>query len=235
MISQSLYLNARATPHSSCCGPIAVAVIGRCFSNSRFLLKCISEDAGLHCAGLWRNGIDAIASLEENPPHVVLMDIDLPEVHGLVALPRIKVLLPGIRILAVTSSQDSKAILTAIKKGASGYVLKSATPAEVSHAVRIASNGGAAVDVMIAQKLIAIFHNLLRQQMNPPDLSRRERQVLQRICRSMDNKEIADEMDISVWTVRVHLKNIYRKLSVRSRTEAAMKFRDLISQPACLP
>ncbi|MEK7949707.1 response regulator transcription factor [Luteolibacter soli] len=233
MIAQSEYVHASAT-YSPCAQPVAVAVIGKCFSSSQGLLKGISDDANLRCTGFWRNGIDAFESLEESPPQVVLMDIDFPEVHGLVATSRIKVRFPLIQILAVTSSYDSNTILAAIKAGASGYVLKSATPADVARAIQTVCNGGAAVSAEVAQGLVTDFHNLLRNQMSPSEITRRERHVLQCICRGLSNKEIADELDITVWTVAVHLKSIYRKFSVHSRTEAAMKYRDSLSQPRCL-
>jgi DNA-binding NarL/FixJ family response regulator len=210
-------------------------MIGKCFSSSQVLMEGISDGTGLRCTGFWRNGIDAIPSLEENRPQVVLIDIDFPEVYGLVATSRIKVRFPSIQILAVTESYDSKSILTAIKAGASGYVLKSATPADVARAVETVCHGGAAVSAEVAQGLISDFHNLLRNQMSPSEITRREHHVLQRICRGLSNKEIADELAITVWTVAVHLKSIYKKFSVHSRTEAAMKYRDSLSHPRCLP
>lgn len=225
MINQSLDLQTQA-PRSK---PIAVAVIGKC----QYLLKGLLPDTGLVCAGSWRNGNDAITGLEKDPPQVILMDIDCPSVGGIVATSRIKLRFAGVQILAVTSSHDARTIVAAIQRGASGHVHRSATPGDVARAVQKVMHGGVTVSEEVARGLISNFHKLLGVGMSPADLTHREHEVMTCICRGRSNKEVASELEITAWTVNVHLRNIYRKLSVHCRTEAAMKFRDLILHPAC--
>jgi len=232
--SSSASISSQSPALSACRFPqqVAVGVIGRCFPSSKVLLKEISEVRGMVCTGFWRRGSDAMAGLAEHPPEVVLVDIDGPEVRGMAAVSQIKMRYPAIQILAMTASKDTRVIAAAIKGGASGHLPMSATPGEVARAVKTVSDGGSAVSAEVARSLIADFHQLLRGRGMAPELTQREHEVMQCICRGRSNKEVACDLDITGWTVNVHLRSIFRKLSVHCRTEAAMKYRDLLHQPA---
>jgi DNA-binding NarL/FixJ family response regulator len=191
------------------------------------LRKIIESAADLQCVGVWGSAEEALEKIDAFRPHVVLMDINLPGMSGIDATRRLKQHLPDIQVIMVTVYRDHDKIFAALKAGASGYLLKRSTPEEVRQAARDVRSGGAPMSAEIARRVVEAFHQPVK---SPADdevkLSKRETEILEQLCEGLANKEIADRLDISVETVRVHLKNIYEKLHVRSRTEAAMKFRD---------
>ena len=129
----------------------------------------------------------------------------------------------------VTVYRDHDQIFAALKAGASGYLLKRSTPGEIRQAIRDVRSGGAPMSAEIARRVVEAFHQPASPTAAGADavrLSKRETEILEQLTKGLANKEIADRLDISVETVRVHLRRIYEKLHVHSRTEAAMKFRD---------
>ena len=199
----------------------------------RETLQQMVEDApGLRFVCAFSNAEDAIRSLPKHAPDVVLMDIHLPFRSGIECTRRIKDLCPGLQVLILTVYEDSESIFDALKAGASGYLLKRSTPEEVRQAIRDVRSGGAPMSAEIARRVVEAFH----QPVKSPDaevvkLSKRENEILEHLTTGLANKEIADRLTISVETVRVHLRRVYEKLHVHSRTEAAMKFRDSKSDP----
>ena len=129
----------------------------------------------------------------------------------------------------VTVYRDHDQIFAALKAGASGYLLKRSTPEEVRQAIRDVRSGGAPMSAEIARRVVEAFHQPLKSpeaEAQEVKLSKRETEILELLTKGLANKEIADRLGISVETVRVHLRRVYEKLHVHSRTEAAMKFRD---------
>lgn len=168
---------------------------------------------------------DAREALERIPgcrPDVVLMDIHLPSVSGIECVARLKQRLPALHVLMLTVYEDDELILNALKAGASGYLLKRTPPARLVEAVVEVRNGGAPMSNEIARKVVASFHAAPA----PADqgLTLREEEILRLLARGFVAKEVAAELNISYDTVRTHLKHIYEKLHVRSRTEAVLKF-----------
>jgi DNA-binding NarL/FixJ family response regulator len=178
------------------------------------------------CVGVWVTAEDALKKINAFRPQVVLMDINLPGMSGIEATARVKQHLPEILIIMVTVYRDLDKIFAALKAGASGYLLKRSSPAEVRDAIATVLEGGAPMTAEIARRVVEAFHQPTRDPGDEVKLSPRETEILEHLCKGLANKEIADELGISTETVRVHLKHIYEKLHVRSRTEAAMKFRD---------
>jgi DNA-binding NarL/FixJ family response regulator len=157
------------------------------------------------------------------------MDINLPGMSGIEATARIKQHLPELQVIMVTVYRDHDQIFAALKAGASGYLLKRSTPEEVRQAIRDVRSGGAPMSAEIARRVVEAFHQPIKSAGAGADevkLSKRETEILEHLTKGLANKEIADRLDISVETVRVHLRRVYEKLHVHSRTEAAMKFRD---------
>jgi len=167
-------------------------------------------------------------TLPEKRPDVVLMDIQLPNQSGIECTAQLKQLLPDVRIIMVTVYGDPDLIFKALRAGACGYLLKRCTPEELITAVREVQQGGAPMSREIARKVIAHFQELSK----PPEtasevenLSPREREILELLIQGFSDKEIADRLGVKHGTVRWHLQHVYEKLRVRSRTEAALKFR----------
>lgn len=198
------------------------------------LKKVVESDATLRCIGVWTTAEDALKKIDAFRPHIVLMDINLPGMSGIEATARLKQHLPDIKVVMVTVYRDHDKIFAALKAGACGYLLKRSNPAEVREAIHDVRSGGAPMSPEIARRVVEAFHQPVKTGPSVVDdvkLSKRETEILELLCEGLANKEIADRLDISVETVRVHLKHVYEKLHVRSRTEAAMKFRDSKEEP----
>ncbi|MBK1834726.1 response regulator [Roseibacillus ishigakijimensis] len=190
------------------------------------LRKIVESSDRLRCLGVWGTGEDALKKIDAFRPQVVLMDINLPGMSGIEATARLKQFLPEIQVIMVTVYRDHDKIFAALKAGASGYLLKRSSPAEVREAILGVCTGGAPMSAEIARRIVEAFHQPSAEAPEEMNLSPRENDILEQLCEGLANKEIADRLGISVETVRVHLKHIYEKLHVRSRTEAAMKYRD---------
>jgi DNA-binding NarL/FixJ family response regulator len=134
-------------------------------------------------------------------------------------------LLPSVQVLMVTVYEDTERIYRALRAGACGYLLKRCPRQELLAAIRDVQQGGAPMSREIARKVIASFQQPVKAAEQLEDLSSRERQILELLVQGSANKEIAEHIGLSETTVRWHLRNVYRKLHVRSRTEAAFKFR----------
>jgi DNA-binding NarL/FixJ family response regulator len=153
------------------------------------------------------------------------MDIQLPDVSGIECTAQLKQLLPSVQIIMVTVYEDTERIFKALRAGACGYLLKRCTPEELLSAIREVRQGGAPMSREIARKVIASFREPLNAAEQVEDLSPREREILELLADGFPNKIIADRVGLTDGTVRWHLRHVYHKLHVRSRTEAALKFR----------
>lgn len=193
------------------------------------LRKIVESATDFRCVGVWTTAEEALKKIDAFRPQVVLMDINLPGMSGIEATARIKHHLPELQVIMVTVYRDHDQIFAALKAGASGYLLKRSTPEEVRQAIRDVRSGGAPMSAEIARRVVEAFHQPAKAAgagAEDVKLSKRETEILELLTKGLANKEIADRLDISVETVRVHLRRVYEKLHVHSRTEAAMKFRD---------
>ncbi|MEI6391655.1 MAG: response regulator transcription factor [Verrucomicrobiota bacterium] len=186
------------------------------------LAALIGDAAGFRCAGVYPSGEAALREIPRQPPDVVLMDINLGGMSGVECTFRLKKLVPQLQIVMLTVYDDSEQIFKALEVGASGYLLKRTPPDEILKAVNEVYHGGAPMSGYVARQVVQSFAKLSRS--DQPQLAPREAEVLALVAKGYINKEIADRLGISLETVRSYLKNIYEKLHVRSRTEAAMKF-----------
>lgn len=206
---------------------IDVAIVEDNSALANGLRKIIESASDFRCLGVWTSAEEALKKIDAFRPQVVLMDINLPGMSGIEATARIKHHLPELQVIMVTVYRDHDQIFAALKAGASGYLLKRSTPEEVRQAIRDVRSGGAPMSAEIARRVVEAFHQPVKASITEDvKLSKRETEILELLTKGLANKEIADRLDISVETVRVHLRRIYEKLHVHSRTEAAMKFRD---------
>ncbi|MBI2515969.1 MAG: response regulator transcription factor [Opitutae bacterium] len=204
---------------------IKVAVVEDNKTTREGLESIINLAAGCRCVCVCPTAEDALRLLPKHQPEVVLMDIQLPNMSGVECTARLKELMPAAQIIMVTVYEDPERIFQALRSGACGYLLKRAVPEQIITAIRDVHQGGAPMSGEIARKVIRQFQNQAATTEAVDHLSAREREVLELVVHGFANKEIAERMSVSVEAVRWHLKNIYHKLHVHTRTEAALKFR----------
>jgi len=181
----------------------------------------VNSDAGLHLS--WSFG-SAEEALEKGcEAGVILLDINLPGISGLDAVPVFKKKYPGSRVIMLTIQDDDFHIFEAIKRGADGYLLKNSNPEKILEAIRHVNEGGAALTPAVARQVLAfLLHPAVRPE-TPSDLTPREKEVLHLITQGMTNDKIGEKLFISVQTVRNHIKSIYEKLQVHSRAQVVSK------------
>jgi DNA-binding NarL/FixJ family response regulator len=206
--------------------PITVAIVEDSQGIRSNLARYINEAPGFRCTALCSSGEEAIRSIPRSPPDVVLMDIQLPGMSGIACTAALKQKLPALRVMMLTVYEDSDAIFDALKAGASGYLLKRSGPVRLLEAIKELHQGGAPMTSEIARKVIDSFH-ITKLAPHPQDqLTAREEEVLQYLAKGYACKEIAAKLRLSYETVRVHLRHVYEKLHVHSRTEAVLKYRE---------
>jgi len=188
------------------------------------LAELVESIPGCECVGTFASGEEGIRLIPKLTPDLVMMDIHLPNLSGIECTAKLKQLMPELRVLILTVYEDGDKIFDALKAGASGYILKRSKPQDIIEAIREILAGGAPMTPEIALKVVESFRRAAAAPAETVSLSRRETEVLQGLAKGLANKEIADELSVGVETVRWHLKQIYEKLHVRCRTEAALKF-----------
>lgn len=197
------------------------------------LAAYVHTDPELRCVCTCASAEEALEKLPQQRPDVVLMDIQLPNQSGIECTAQLKQLLPEVRIIMVTVYGNPDLIFKALRAGACGYLLKRCTPEELITAIREVQQGGAPMSREIARHVISFFQKLPQPADTSSDvenLSPREREILDLLTQGFSDKEIADRLDVKHGTVRWHLQHVYEKLHVRSRTEAALKFRSAQSE-----
>lgn len=185
-----------------------------------FLLQATQ---GLSLVGAFGDCRNIEKELSELRPDVILMDIDLPGISGIEAAALVKSVAPKTQVLMLTVFDDEDRIFQAIRNGASGYLLKSTPPSEIIEAIFDIYRGGSPMTANVARKVLQFFQQNLRPQRQDYNLSPRELDILRGLMKGFSYKLIAAELDISIDTVRSHIRNIYDKLQVNSKTEAVLK------------
>ncbi len=203
---------------------ISVAIVEDNAEIRRNLSRYIGEAPGFRCACACASGEEALRVIPQTPPDVVLMDIQMPGMSGITCTASLKKVLPSVPVMMLTVYEDNDAIFNALKAGASGYLLKRSAPAKLLEAIKELHRGGAPMTSEIARRVIESFY-AARPEAHPQDkLTPREEEILQCLAKGYVTKEIADKLSVSYDTVRYHLKHIYDKLHVHSRTEAVIKY-----------
>ena len=207
---------------------VKVAIVEDNKTTREGLKTVIDLSPGYRCVCVCQTAEEALGSIPKHQPDVVLMDIQLPKISGVECVARLKELMPQVQVIMVTVYQDPERIFRALRAGASGYLLKRATPEMVLNAIRDVQHGGVPMSAEIARKVIGYFKTQPVAAPEVEKLSPRELEILNLIAPGFSNKEIADRLGVSIESIRWHLKNIYHKLHVHSRTEAASKIRSRI-------
>ena len=169
------------------------------------------------------NAEKAAHQVRYHRPDVVLMDIDMPVHNGLEGLRDIRASGNTTTVLMLTVMDDNDHVFQAICEGASGYLLKQASPAKILDAVREASTGGAPMSPSIATKVLGLFSQQFKRTEETEPLTEREKDVLARLVDGHSYKTAAAELGMGIETLRYHIKNIYSKLHVNSKSEAVLK------------
>ena len=215
--------------------PLRVAIVEDNGGLRRSFVRLINNTPGMTCSGSWPEAESAIAQLPGVKPDVVLMDINLPGMSGIECTARLKQICPKVQVIMVTVYEDADSIFRALQSGACGYMLKRASSDEILAAINEVRQGGAPMTSGIARKVVQAFQKAPVASGDTAELSEREVEILDLCAQGFVNKEIADRLNISYWTVKNHVKHIYEKLHVRSRSEALMKFVAEKPQPLVSP
>lgn len=200
-----------------------VAIIEDNDTVRRMLVELINGSSDYRCVCACANAKQALAEVPKHQPQVALMDIHLPDESGIACTARLTEKMPELQVIMVTVYADTDLILQALKAGACGYILKRFRPQEIIEALAEVRAGGAPMTPEIARMLVRSFRTPSPVP-SADGLTAREAEILEFLTAGLSNKEIAQKTNIAAGTVRNHLANIFRKLHVRCRTEAAAKY-----------
>lgn len=203
--------------------PIKVSIIE---DDARFretMVALIGVSDGFRCVGAYPNAEVALREIPKEWPDVLLADINLPKVSGIVCASKLKSMQPAMQVVMLTAYVDSEQIFESMKAGANGYLTKKTPVAKILEAISEVHAGGAPMSPFIARKLTEHFQ-VKRPSKPTEELSAREYEILSHLVKGHQYKEIGDALSISAHTVRIHVRHIYEKLHVSSRTEAVLKF-----------
>src|SRR3954447_24656596 len=184
----------------------------------------VNGSPGFRCVSAYSTAAEALKGLPQDKPDVVLMDINLGGMNGIECVEHLKRLVPTMQIIMLTVYEDTDQIFRALAAGAAGYLLKRSSPTKLLQAIREVHGGGSPMSSSIARKVVASFQKSNQMSDKQAHLSPREEMVLSCLAKGLTYKEIADQLAISIDTIRTYLRRIYEKLHVQSRTEAVAKY-----------
>lgn len=195
--------------------PITVVIIEDDETIRNGYTYLINANKNYKIINAYSNVEDALINLANDKPQVILLDIELPGMKGIEALPKIKNILPKTHIIMLTVYDSEETVFEALTKGASGYLTKSNNTEKIIDAIQEVVDGGAPMSTNIAKIVIKSFH----KNQNSP-LTKRETEILEEVANGKSRSKIAKQMFIDLETVKSHIKNIYVKLNVHSREDA---------------
>jgi len=187
------------------------------------IAELLQEVEGIRCEHAYSRCEDALRALDTEPaPDVILMDVGLPGMNGIEGTKRVRELSPATRVIILTIHEDDEKVFDALCAGASGYLLKSSPPGEIARAMLEVLKGGAPINAQIARKVLTMFTHLAGPR-SPSPLTQREGEILKLMVEGLTKKQIAGRLILSDHTIDTHIKNIYAKLQVHTRTGAVTK------------
>ena len=203
---------------------IAVSIIEDNQGTRDDLVELLNRAPNLRCLAAYDSAEAALAEIASRTPDVALVDINLPGMNGIELVAKLKSASPKVQVLILTCYEESRMIFDALRAGASGYLLKKSIPTELIPSIELVHNGGAPMSVQIARQVVDYFHQIPAAETDVEKLTKREQEVLELLAKGFLYKEISEHLRIGLPTVKSHLKQIYEKLHVQTRTEAAIKF-----------
>jgi DNA-binding NarL/FixJ family response regulator len=205
--------------------PISVSIVEDNRGTRNNLVALLSSEPQLRLLHAYASGEDAVRGIAPGQrPDVVVVDIKLPGMSGIECVAKLKATLPDLRVLILTTYQESDLIFNCLRAGANGYLLKEMPAEELIQAIQQVHSGGAPMSMQIARKVVAYFHEIKEPKPDTAKLTQREQEILALLAHGYLYKEIADKLGISLNTMKSHQHAIYEKLHVQSRTEATLKF-----------
>jgi len=186
------------------------------------LEKLLDVAYGFECIDAYRSVENALGNLK-GEADILLLDINLPKMSGVEALPLLKEKFPTLKIIMLTMLDDDDTILQAIVSGANGYLLKKTKPEKILNSLKECMQGGSPMTGSIASKVLTLFKRYIPQKNNDYALTKREIEILNLLVEGYDNHTIANQLFISFDTVRNHIRHIYQKLHVHSKSQAVVK------------
>ena len=202
---------------------VSVAIVEDHVDLRKSLSLILKTTPGYTCTGSYGSVEELLEDLDEHAPQVILMDIGLPGMSGIEGVRRVKRLKPDTHILMQTIYDDDTQVFQAICAGASGYLLKHSSPLEILQAIDQSMEGGVPMSPSIAQQVLSMFRSFAPQREDSAGLTNRELEILRSLSDGLDYKQIAARHFISIDTVRGHIRHIYEKLHVHSKSEAVSK------------
>ena len=204
--------------------PIKVALVEDKPEVRESWVRLINTMPEFSCICTCSSGEEALRVIPAERPDIILMDIFLPRMSGIECTTRLKTLLPQTQIVILTAMDDDQLVFLALEAGADGYLLKRTKPEDLRTGLLDVLSGGAPMTSEIARLVVESFRQRAKARDNSVHLTTREEEVLVLLTKGYSNKEIADRMQLSVDTIRSHLKHIYEKMHVRSRAEAVARY-----------
>jgi len=206
--------------------PVTLAIVEDSPGLRRNLETILQRAEGFQCVGSFEDGEQAVAAIPALRPQVVLMDINLPGMNGVQCVAQLARVLPDTHMIMITVYDDTDAIFDSLAAGAGGYLLKPVRSAQLVAAIKEVLAGGAPMSSNIARRVVQTFRKPAPAAVpeGMSHLSARENDVLELLVKGLLQKEIAQQLDISYWTVQTHIARIYEKLHVHSRAQAVAKY-----------
>jgi DNA-binding NarL/FixJ family response regulator len=203
---------------------ITVCIVDDSLEVRESIAEYINHSPDFECLGAYESGEDALKSIPDLAPQVVLMDINLPGMSGSECVRELKDKAPQVQTMMLTVYENSERIFEALSAGACGYLLKSTPPDQLLEAIKEVRNGGSPMSSHIARKVVQAFHPVGQKTPLIEQLSPREQQVLKLLAEGFPYKQIADHLGLSISSIRTYIRSMYDKLHVNSRTEAVVKY-----------